>query len=277
MIDGKLFAVGKRETVRGTELEIVHFWHFDSVVYTVVCRDVCTVAESVCCIHHACLSACLPICPQVTAHFALHESTWNLCDGFHENVLTKSNLTKIGQKRTFTWRTQYVSLYLATLNSHKFYLEINLHQALRVSEVAQTLCERITFLHYTYIVCVSVCIWRETLTSICTYCCSQNTELYLHLLLFTKHRTLFAHPAVHKTQTSICNYCCSQNTDLYLHLLLFTNIDLYLHLLLFTKQATIHSSCLFKGRLLTEDFIYRWRWPVQDIRHCVMLGCSIWI
>jgi hypothetical protein len=48
--------------------------------------------------------------------------------------------------------------------------------------------------------------------------------------------------------------------------------DLYLHLLLFTKQATIYSSCLFKWQLLTSVIIYRSRWPVQDIRHCVMFG-----
>ena len=48
------------------------------------------------------------------------------------------------------------------------------------------------------------------------------------------------------------------------------NADLYLNLLMLTKQAAIYSSCLFKWRLLTGVIIYRSRWPVQYIRHCVM-------
>jgi len=46
----------KRETVLGTEQDIVQFWCFDSVPYVAVFRDVCTVTESVYCFHYVCLS-----------------------------------------------------------------------------------------------------------------------------------------------------------------------------------------------------------------------------
>ena len=46
----------RKETVRGTELDIVQFGSFDSATYTAVIRDVRAVAEGVYCFRHICLS-----------------------------------------------------------------------------------------------------------------------------------------------------------------------------------------------------------------------------
>ena len=65
----------------------------------------------------------------------------------------------------------------------------------------------------------------------------RTRQLNVHCLSVSegKHRTLFAPTAVHKTT---CN----------------------------TQQLYV------QRRLLTELVIYRSRWPVQDIRHCVMFS-----
>jgi hypothetical protein len=47
----------RKETVRGTELDIVQFGSFDSATYTAVIRDVRAVAEGVYCFRHIYLTA----------------------------------------------------------------------------------------------------------------------------------------------------------------------------------------------------------------------------
>jgi hypothetical protein len=63
------------------------------------------------------MSVCQTVCTQVSARFPRGGSTWKLTGGFHENLLKIQNW--MGHKMGFTWRSKYVSLYLATLNRHK--------------------------------------------------------------------------------------------------------------------------------------------------------------
>jgi len=80
--------------MRGTEMDIVQFWSFDSAPYTAVFRDARTVTANVYCLLHVSLS----VWPQVSARFTLDESTSYLFEGLHENVLRKSKLIKMAQK-----------------------------------------------------------------------------------------------------------------------------------------------------------------------------------
>ena len=123
------------------------------------------------------VSVCRTVCLQASARFPPDGSTWNFGGFSLKSVKKIQNWLKWDIKGPFTRRSNYVSLYLATLVSHKCVInEWNFIKFLWWPRWHKHYADSS---HFYIIRTLCVCLYlKETEIFICTYWCSQNELQY---------------------------------------------------------------------------------------------------
>jgi len=126
------------------------------------------------------ISVCRTVCSQISVRFSPDRCMWNLFGVFMKICQENPNLIECDIKEPFTPRSNYVSLWLATLIRHKRVIyEWNCIRLLGWPWRHKNYANASHFYNIrTLSVCLSVCIWRGTEIFICTYWCSQNQLQY---------------------------------------------------------------------------------------------------